>query len=128
MGLCGDNLLARILIMDDNAAVRLALHKLLESLGHDITEASNAAEGAKFYTSQCPDLVITDLLMPERDGIEALLELRAKYPLVKTIVISGEAPEFLPIAEDLGAHCTIAKPFKNQDVINAVNRLLEQTP
>ena len=128
MSLCGENPLARILIMDDNAAVRLALHKLLKNLGHDITEACNAAEGAKLYASLCPDLVITDLLMPERDGIEALLELRTKYPHVKTIVISGEAPEFLPIAEDLGANFTIAKPFKNQDVINAVNRLLAQTP
>jgi len=62
--------------------------------------------------------------MPERDGVEALLELRTKLPGVKTIVISGEAPEFLPIVEDLGAHRAIAKPFNNQEVLDAVNALL----
>lgn len=116
--------MARILIMDDDASVRTALKTLLQNEGHEITEAHNAAEGAKIYTTSAPDLIITDLLMPERDGVEALLELRSQYPDIKTIVISGDAPEFLPIVEDLGAGRTIAKPFKNKDVIAAVNELL----
>ena len=116
--------MARILIMDDDASVRLALRKLLEKMGHAVEEAPNAVEGAKLYNESVPDLIITDLLMPERDGVEALIDLHARHPNIKTIVISGEAPEFLPIAEDLGAHYTIAKPFKNQDIIDTVTRLL----
>lgn len=118
--------MARILIMDDDAAVRTALKKLLQQEGHEITEAQNAAEGAKIYSVSTLDLIITDLLMPERDGVEALLELRSQYPDIKTIVISGDAPEFLPIVEDLGANRTIAKPFKNQDVLTAVRELLAE--
>ena len=118
--------MARILIMDDDAAVRTALKNILHQEGHQILEAVNAAEGAKIYNSATPDLIITDLIMPERDGVEALLELRSQHPDIKTIVISGDAPEFLPIVEDLGANRTIAKPFKNQDVINAVRELLNQ--
>jgi CheY-like chemotaxis protein len=116
--------LARILIMDDDASVRTALKNLLKQEGHDVTEAENAAEGAKIYSTSAPDLIITDLLMPERDGVEALLELRSQYPNIKTIVISGDAKEFLPIVEDLGAGRTLSKPFKNKDVIAAVNELL----
>lgn len=116
--------MARILIMDDDASVRTALKNLLVQEGHEIAEAPNAAEGARIYSTTPTDLIITDLLMPERDGVEALLELRSQYPDIKTIVISGDAPEFLPLVEDLGAQKTIAKPFKNADVINAVNDLL----
>ncbi len=116
--------MARILIMDDDASVRTALKNLLQQEGHEITEAPNALEGAKIYSTSAPDLIITDLLMPERDGVEALLELRSQYPTIKTIVISGDAPEFLPIVEDLGANRTLSKPFKNQDVLAAVQELL----
>jgi len=118
--------LAQILIMDDDASVRTALKTLLQKEGHEITEAHNAAEGAKIYSTSAPDLIITDLLMPERDGVEALLELRSQYPNIKTIVISGDAPEFLPIVEDLGAGRTIAKPFKNDEVLAAVKELLDE--
>ena len=118
--------LARILIMDDDETVRLALRTLLQQQGHEVSEAINALEGAKIYTREPLDLIITDILMPERDGIEALLELRAQHPQIKTIVMSGEAAEFLPIVEDLGADWAISKPFKNQDVIDAVNRLLDE--
>ena len=116
--------MARILIMDDDASVRTALKNLLQQEGHEITEAPNAFEGAKIYSTSAPDLIITDLLMPEKDGVEALLELRSQYPTIKTIVISGDAPEFLPIVEDLGACRTFPKPFKNQDVLAAVRELL----
>jgi CheY-like chemotaxis protein len=116
--------LARILIMDDDPAVRTALKNLLQQNGHLVSEAPNAFEGAKIYSTSPQDLIITDLLMPERDGIEALLELRAHYPGIKTLVISGNAAEFLPIVEDLGASRTLAKPFKNSDVLKAVNDLL----
>ena len=62
--------------------------------------------------------------MPEKDGVETLLDLRSSLPDVKVIVISGNAQEFLPIAEDLGAARTFAKPFNQQEIVNAVAELL----
>ena len=117
--------MGRILVMEDDDTIRLALRKALSQAGHEVLEASNGAEGARIYRqSPHPDLIITDILMPDQDGVEALLDLRTTLPQVKIIVISGNAQEFLPIAEDLGAHRTFAKPFKSQEVIAAVADLL----
>ena len=88
-------------------------------------EAANPAENAKTYGQEALDLDITDILMPERDGVKALLELRSQHPINKTIVISGEAPKFLPIVEDLGADRGIAKPFNNREVLDTVTALLQ---
>ena len=117
--------MGRILIMEDDEAIRLALRKALVMAGHEVMEAGNGAEGAIIYgKTPPPDLIITDILMPDRDGTEALLDLRTTLPGIKLIVISGNAQEFLPIATDLGAHRTFAKPFKSQEIINAVDELL----
>ena len=89
-----------------------------------MSEAANGAEGAEIYRSSPPDLIITDILMPDQDGVEALLDLRQSLPGVKTIVISGNAQEFLPIAKDLGAHRTFAKPFQQSEILEAVSDLL----
>ena len=116
--------MGRILIMEDDESIRLALRKSLDRAGHDVSEASNGAEGAAIYRKDPPDLIITDILMPDQDGVEALLDLRNSLPDVKIIVISGNAQEFLPIARDLGAHRTFAKPFKQAEILEAVTDLL----
>lgn len=116
--------MACILVMDDDSSVRIALRTLLQKEGHGVLEAVNGIEGAKLYAENRPNLVITDILMPDRDGVETLLELRHGFPDIKVIVISGNAQEFLPITEDLGAHRTMTKPFKTDEVLGAVNELL----
>lgn len=116
--------MGRILIMEDDESIRLALRKSLDRAGHEVFEAGNGAEGAAIYRVTPPDLIITDILMPDQDGVEALLDLRNHLPDVKIIVISGNAQEFLPIARDLGAHKTFAKPFQQSEIIEAVEELL----
>lgn len=115
-----------ILIMEDDESIRLALRKSLARAGYDVSEAANGAEGAAIYNANPPDLIITDILMPDQDGVEALLDLRQKLPGVKIIVISGNAQEFLPIARDLGAHRTFAKPFQQAEILEAVSELLSE--
>ena len=118
--------MGRILIMEDDESIRLALRKTLLRAGHEVCEAANGAEGAVLYRKDPPDLIITDILMPDKDGVEALLDLRHTLPDVKIIVISGNAQEFLPIAQDLGAHKTFAKPFQQAEILEAVADLLEE--
>ena len=118
--------MSNILIMEDDESIRLALRKSLARAGYDVSEAANGAEGAAIYNASAPDLIITDILMPDQDGVEALLDLRQKLPDVKIIVISGDAQEFLPIARDLGAHLTFAKPFKQAEILEAVSELLSE--
>ena len=118
--------MGRILIMEDDESIRLALRKSLGRAGHEVHEACNGAEGAAIYRTTPPDLIITDILMPDQDGVEALLDLRSSLPDVKIIVISGNAQEFLPIARDLGAHRTFAKPFQQAEILEAVTDLLPE--
>ncbi|MBK36451.1 MAG: response regulator [Gemmatimonadetes bacterium] len=102
--------------MEDDETIRLALRK-----------APDGREGARLYREiPPPDLIITDILIPDQDGVEALLDLKNILPDVKIIVISGNAQEFLPIARDLGAHKTFAKPFKSQEILDAVDELLSE--
>ena len=91
-------------------------------------EAINGAEGLKLYRSQPTDLVITDLIMPEKEGIETILELRREFPEARVVAISGggrnEGRDYLPIAAQLGAQRTVAKPFSRQDILDAVRDTL----
>ena len=118
--------MALILVIDNDASVRTALCALLLREGHEVLEAVNGVEGENLCAQNHPDLVITDIFMPEKDGVETLLELRHDFPDIKVIVISGNAQEFLPITKDLGAHQTLTKPFKAVEVLKAVQELLEQ--
>jgi len=118
--------MAQILIIDDDYSVRRALRTVLEKEGHDVVEAINGEEGARLFTKFPIDLVITDILMPEKDGVEVLLELRADHPNIKAIVISGEGQEFLPAAEEFGALRTLSKPFRPSKLITVVREVLGQ--
>ena len=116
--------MARILIIEDEYETRLALRTILESAGHQVTEATNGVEGAQLYTRENPDLVITDIMMPEQDGVETLLALRAENPAVRVIVVTGEEKEFLHIVEDFGAWATLTKPFDRTTLLNTVLQAL----
>lgn len=116
--------MARILIIDDARDIRVALRKLLERVGYEVLEAANGMEASRLYNASPVDLVITDILMPEKDGVEILLELRKAHPGIKAIVISGEGQEFLPVAEDFGALRTFSKPFEPGEVLRTVKELV----
>src|SRR5208283_2976492 len=97
----------RILVVDDNAEVRRALSKTLLKAGYDVITAEDGAAAVRVYRGQSFDLVITDLIMPNQEGLETIMELRRLTPEVKIIAISGGGrlgPEdYLPIAQGIGA-------------------------
>lgn len=121
--------MANILIIDDEIPARRILGRILEKRGHRLYEASDGAEGLRLVAEQAIDLVITDLLMPEIDGIETILELRRSHATVKIIAISGGGDyrcgtDFLRAASALGADRVFQKPFSSGNLIPAVQELL----
>lgn len=120
--------MARILVIDDDEAIRLALRKMLEVDGHEVVEATDGAHGMRLFRENPTDLVITDILMPEKEGFEVIRELRRDHPDIKVIAISGSVsrggPDFLPQAGDMGASLTIPKPFSKEQVLGAVRDAL----
>src|SRR5690349_14924753 len=120
--------MSRILIIDDDEQIRSLLRQMLERAGHEIIDASNGVEGMHIFRAENPDLVITDLIMPEKEGIETLTELRREFPTVPVIAMSGGGRlgtrDYLPIAKQLGARRTIAKPFSRDEMLEAVKSVL----
>lgn len=121
--------MAAILIIDDEELVRYSVRKVLDRLGHEITEAENGAEGLALINQQPFDLIITDIIMPEKEGIETITELRRTHPNLKIIVISGGGrtgkKDYLRMASRLGARHTLAKPFRAEALIEAVDDCLQ---
>ncbi len=120
---------ANILVIDDEAPMRRFVALALEKQGHVVAEAADGAEALKIMAERAVDLVITDLLMPETDGIETIMELRRLYPATKIIAISGggeyqSGVGFLRAAESLGADRTLTKPFEFKQLLPAVQALL----
>lgn len=127
-----ENRMKTILIIDDDDALRQILRLSLVQLGYAVHQASNGKIGLRMYGEQRIDLVITDLLMPEKDGFEIIMDLRKIDPTVKIIVMSGGArlrsEEILPIAKQLGAALTLNKPFSFDELRVAVSYILGNTP
>ena len=119
----------RILIIDDDTQTRSLLRQMLERAGYAVEEAGHGSEGLRRYRAAPTALVITDLLMPDRDGLETIRELRQAYPEVKILAISGGGQlkllNFLTVAEKLGAQHTLRKPFRRQELLDAVRTLLQ---
>ena len=117
-----------ILIIDDDDALRATVRKVLERDGHSVREAADGAEGLEAIESDPPDLVITDLFMPEKEGIETILELRESHPDLRILAVSGGGRVGpggpLSDAEALGADASLAKPFDVEELRGVVERLL----
>jgi DNA-binding response OmpR family regulator len=120
--------MARILLIDDDAPFRSMLSQTLAHFGHTVTQACNGREGLNLLARDPADLVITDVVMPEKEGMEVLMELREQRPQPKIIVISGggrvSAEEYLGFAKLLGAGATLTKPFSNEALLAAIAQLL----
>ena len=120
--------MARILLIDDDDAVRTVLSLRLADFGHTVIVARNGREGLELFKHANADLVITDIVMPEKEGFEVLMKLLKKHPSVKIIAISGgglhNAAQYLHTAKLLGAARVLAKPFTNEALMTAVNELL----
>ena len=120
--------MARILVIDDDAQIQVMLRQVLERAGYEVVDAPDGKVGIELYREQKADLVITDLIMPEKEGIETIRELRGEFPDVKIIAISGGGvigPEnYLCLARGLGALRTFSKPVERKEIIETVQELL----
>lgn len=118
----------RILVIDDDDGVRMLLRRVLEQEGYEVEEAANGAIGVRAYRDSAADLVITDIIMPDKEGIGTILELREVQDDVKIIAISGggriSSTDHLKTAEDLGVFCTFKKPFDRQELLDAIKSAL----
>jgi CheY-like chemotaxis protein len=120
--------MADILIIDDDDAVRSTMRKLVERAGHSVREAGDGASGLELLRKSRPDLIVTDLYMPGKEGIETILEVRASYPDLPILAVSSggrmSPGVSLKDAEALGANATLAKPFSVEAFREVVDRLL----
>lgn len=121
--------MSRILVIDDDPEVRQMLRKMLERAGYDVAEATDGKMAMKHYLAQPADLIITDLIMPEKDGIETITDFRRNSPAVKIIAISGggrytASDNYLYIAKRLGAHHVLEKPFNHKELLKVIQQLL----
>ncbi|QTA90071.1 response regulator [Desulfonema magnum] len=116
-----------IIVADDDPLIRRLLRSVLEDGGYRVTEASDGKITIKLYRQKPADLVILDLIMPEKEGIETIIELRRDFPNIKIISISGglmgEAEAFLDAARKLGALRTFKKPLNPFEMLRAVKEL-----
>ncbi len=113
-----------ILVIDDDAMVRDAMVRLLQFRGYNVAAAQNGVEGVAAFISEEPDLVITDILMPEKDGLETIDEMRHLRPDAKIIAISGGGrampDDLLKMAQDLGAADALTKPIDAEQFLRRV--------
>jgi DNA-binding response OmpR family regulator len=119
--------MARILVIDDERLVRTSIEAVLSVKGHSVTLAADGREGLTQINKSEFDLIITDLVMPEMEGIETILEIRKKSSNLRILAISGgglRIGNFLGVAAELGADEVLKKPFTNAELLAAVDRLV----
>ncbi|MGM7724249.1 response regulator [uncultured Metabacillus sp.] len=118
--------MARILIVDDAKFMRMTLSNILIKANHTIVgEAENGIEAVDLFVKEKPDLVTMDITMPEKNGLEALKEIKQEYPDAKIIMCSAMGQQKMVVdAIEAGAKDFIVKPFDESRVIEAVKRVL----
>ena len=122
--------MAHVLVIDDDADVRWVIRRVVQADGHRVTEAADGSEGLRRFAEEpAVDLVITDILMPEREGIETIIELRRRHPALPIIAISGGSATtaregVLESADLLGATRVLPKPFALEQLRAMVHGLL----
>ncbi len=123
--------MARILVIDDDDSIRHLLREILEMNGHEVWDAADGRAGVSLYRRSPVDLIITDILMPEKDGVELIMELKEYFPEVRIVAMSGggrglDAAFNLRMAQDFGALRVLVKPFSSMDVVETVEWALNQ--
>lgn len=117
-----------ILLVDDDEMVRYSLKRYLSKEGYNVTEAENGVSALKQIEEAQFDLIITDIIMPEMEGLELITALRESYPLMPIIAMSGggrmNKAEYLSIANMMGVMATLSKPFAPEELVGAVRKLL----
>ncbi len=120
--------MARILVVDDEEPVRELMTLVLQLEEHDVTQAADGNGCLAALARDTFDLVLTDLVMPDKEGIETIMEIRKMYPDQKIVAMSGggrgSAGDYLDLAAHLGASRTLEKPFSNEQLLDAVLEVL----
>ena len=123
--------MARILLIEGEPHVRKLMKEILEEEGHEIIECDNGTDGVREYKRAAIDLVVLDVLLPDKDGLDTLRELKQHHDDVKVMAISGGfvqgAIDMLPLAKRLGARHTLDKPFDLKMFLSAVKQLLDDS-
>ncbi len=118
----------KILVIDDDILVRRTIARILERSGYEVVLAEDGVQGVASFRSERPDLVITDLIMPEKEGIETIIEMRREDPNARIIAVSGGgrlgSMDFLVVAGKLGASEILRKPFEPAELLGCVTRSL----
>ena len=122
--------MSRILVIDDDQQIRELIREILERASHTVFEADNGVAGLQKMAEETVDIVVTDIIMPDKDGLETITELRKSYPEVRIIAISGGGRrvnrDYLPTAQAFGADLVLYKPFRPQDVMDAIDEISDK--
>jgi DNA-binding NtrC family response regulator len=121
---------SRILIIDDDNEIRRLYGRILIQAGHEVVEAPEGNTGIRLFRAEPCDLVLTDIIMPEKEGLETIREFTRDYPGVRVIAISGGgkatgSSTCLSLAKLMGAHATLSKPVTGVELLEAVRSALE---
>jgi DNA-binding NtrC family response regulator len=121
--------MARILIIDDEIGMRTVIGQALKKAGHEIVLASDGKEGMEQHHLKPLDLIITDLFMPEQDGLETIIAFKKSFPKIPVIAISGGSvlsADMLAVAQKLGANEILEKPFSSKSLLSVVEKTLKE--
>lgn len=124
--------MACVLVVEDERNLRDIICSILRIAGHEIIEACDGSEISEQLQHRNPDLVLTDILMPEKEGIQTIIELRRHNPNLRIIGMSGggmEGPDhYLDMAKEFGANRTLRKPFSKEKLLKTIDAVLRATP
>jgi CheY-like chemotaxis protein len=121
----------RVVVIEDDDLVRDTVIGILNTAGHQAVPAADGVEGLKILRKGDYDAVITDIMMPRKEGIETIMEIRREQPEMRIMAISGGSPgsaDFLQWAEKLGADAVLSKPFSVQQFLTALGDLWQKKP
>ncbi len=120
--------MATVLVIEDDGATRRSIQRLLQAAGFEVTAAADGGEGMALFREQAIDVVVTDIIMPEQEGIETIMRIRSIAPFCPIVAISGGGrignADFLQMAERAGASAVLAKPFEPGQLIAIVREVL----
>lgn len=131
MWLClEEDILARILVIEDDDILRALMRKMLTRSGYEVVEAADGSYAVQLYREHDIDLIVTDLFMPDTEGMEVIRQLRQESQEAKIIAISGgssfDSIDYLDVARLIGAAKTLNKPFGSRELLEAVDELLSE--
>ena len=122
--------MTRILVIDDVDQVRHMLRELLERAGYEVLEATNGEEALLVYRNEPTDLIISDMMMPEKDGLDTIVEIRKEFPSARIIAMTGGGyigPDgYLDAAKKYGALRTFTKPIDPEKMLRTIKEIIEQ--